>query len=580
MIIQCAIFSTCSSIKVETFSTRFRSKSFSVFIKMLKIVFLSLILATELVKSNSPITFSVEVIVGRLDDQISTLLFRDPDVFPSKEGSPDDVWINIDLENYQIGGSYCDAHGNGDSWVYYSKLEVSIARQPQNQWKSLSIVKYTATKIPKLIFRQFDKLEKLEMTHQEVKTLTKLDFQHAENLKYLNLSHNAISYVGIHTFSSAPNLEIIDLSHNQLKDISYFAFNKLKVLQELILSRNQLTHMKPSWITPSLKSLILDHNSISHVSGTFSSDIQLESLILSYNMLTDISLFNISSEKIQHFDISNNPLNGNNEPIELKHGYTDLSETGSTFCYIGFDVVILKAKHNNISTILAKNDAFIENFLLAELLLEEVFTTNRNFDTEMVEIGDDENDYLLEELYLEHNFITTISKLSKFSKLRKIDLSYNHLERLDLETFAALNRLQEIDLSHNKIRSIDYIEFWQNTQSVEYVDISYNQMNTFELKFASPNLIELHIEGLGLTDIELTDITFMATRLQKLGLHDNNFNCVYLKNIVMLLNLEGVSVDSKFQIHDGPTSTSTPCGNDVSTVSSVMRDSLTYYSEG
>ena len=138
------------------------------------------------------------------------------------------------------------------------------------------------------------------------------------------------------------------------------------------------------------------------------------------------------------------------------------------------------------------------------------------------------------------------------SKLKKIDLSYNLLEIINVEKYQEINRLLELNLSYNKLKDITFFkeielkelkELYFHNNSIEDINISslllYNN-NIVEINV----LKEMPIEYLYYIDLSNNKIRSMRTLenlhfpiLKVLKVSQNLIDFNLQKNIDILNNL-------------------------------------------
>lgn len=82
-------------------------------------------------------------------------------------------------------------------------------------------------------------LQKLDMSHNQVKEIDDKNFAKLPNLKELNLSWNKIEALSINAFDGLKNLLKLDLSRNLLSKITINVFSSIPHLEHLNLSRNR-----------------------------------------------------------------------------------------------------------------------------------------------------------------------------------------------------------------------------------------------------------------------------------------------------------------------------------------------------
>ena len=189
-----------------------------------------------------------------------------------------------------------------------------------------------------------------------------------------------------------------------------------KQLQKLVISRNHITQLGASiirnWMIVSLKELNLSNNAINRIDGkSFNGQSGLEKLDLSGNEITTF-------------------------PLE-------------TFVYPPHLQWLSLA--NNSELQVPENEPFLESDSLQVLHLEYC-------NIEKISVTNLEKLGKLEELYLSHNKIKTLSAesrggLSCLKNIRILDISYNQLQKLPPE-FVTLPKLERVDVRYNKLGSL------------------------------------------------------------------------------------------------------------------------------
>ncbi|XP_044733091.1 SLIT and NTRK-like protein 5 isoform X2 [Chrysoperla carnea] len=112
-----------------------------------------------------------------------------------------------------------------------------------------------------------NKLEGLDLSHNNIHALRDKTFDHIPNLKNLYISHNPLKVFGLTTLaaiSMTPYLRILDLSSTNLEHISDEAFAVFKELTVLILSNNHLKNVPDSltYASDSLRKLDFSGNAV------------------------------------------------------------------------------------------------------------------------------------------------------------------------------------------------------------------------------------------------------------------------------------------------------------------------------
>ncbi|KAI8420728.1 hypothetical protein MSG28_007951 [Choristoneura fumiferana] len=246
----------------------------------------------------------------------------------------------------------------------------------------------------------------LDFSHNNITYIAPYYFRHADlTLSELRLSHNKIRNVTRDVFGSMIMLQYLDLSHNEIYDLEYDCFKKVKNLQILDLSHNHLIEIP----------LEIFH------------DMQyLTSVDLSHNRLRNLADNLIISPALERLDLSEN---------QLSRVPTSCLSTAAAANLVEYDL-----SGNTIPSIAISD--LVQRF--------------RHPD-QMGEYWPDEQDYSDEYMYhTARRDQTRVYHQKKqypqnilYKSLAWLDLSDNHLVRIEESTFSALPKLRWLDLSNN-----------------------------------------------------------------------------------------------------------------------------------
>lgn len=161
----------------------------------------------------------------------------------------------------------------------------------------------------------------------------------------------------------------------------------------------------------------------------------------------------------------------------------------------------------------------------------------------------------LTKLNVSHNNISSLQPLRSLSTLRHLDVSFNRIDPLPLDTFARMRNLATLNLCDSGLTadSIEHGLFAGPASTLQALDISYNRLRTLDWSVLTVlgQLHTLHVDGNQLTD--LRGLAFgggFAQRLQRIGIADNPFNCTYLASVVEHLGAQRLFVPDAVAVFD------------------------------
>lgn len=303
-------------------------------------------------------------------------------------------------------------------------------------------------------------------------------------------------------------LESLDITEQGIKSISTEDLSKAEYLKYLNLSNNYIEALPPSMklLLPRLETIDLTNNKIQRIEGnTFA--LSVRNILLSRNNIDNwytacfAGTTNLLELVLMDNDLAQSPNIYINEISNLEN--VDVSRTNISSIYIQFQMLKYRASGNLISQITLPADASSSNFKLLELDLSD-------------------------------NFILHLNNLTHFQKLEKLNLAFNGIENIAAEIFARLNKLKHLTLGGNNIKNINF-----GWSSLVYLDLSYNNFDSFEFEHLAANLEEIHLEGNNLTSID-TGMRRMAPKLTRIGLNNNSFDCQQLRFDLILIQFDGV----------------------------------------
>ncbi|GFT92541.1 leucine-rich repeat neuronal protein 1 [Nephila pilipes] len=139
-----------------------------------------------------------------------------------------------------------------------------------------------------LIFHNFSRLQSLDLSHNDFRTVFNGVFRGIHQLHTLLMTHGQIKFIEEHVFDGLTQLRRLHLSHNQLNAIFPEWFRELSQLEELLLENNHISHVNGGCFASlsNLRILSLNGNRIKGVSdNAFEGLRNLTALYLEDNQL-------------------------------------------------------------------------------------------------------------------------------------------------------------------------------------------------------------------------------------------------------------------------------------------------------
>lgn len=276
----------------------------------------------------------------------------------------------------------------------------------------LSVTENNVTKIPDKVFLNLTKLRKLFLFNNNINSLSRLSFAGLESVDLLELSGNNIEKLPEDAFASLTKLKTISLRGNGIQRAPAKLFLNNLLLETIRLDQNPGIILEEYLFLNCNKvtELVLSYNNLSELpKKVFRSLTRLRSLSIAFNQITFLSveLFSMTG-KLETLDLSHNQLT--QIPRDLFAKLNDLQE--------------LYLQNNNIQTIdfgafSALNKVKVFNFSFNK------WKCNSTSDP----FGELFN---VKRLLLNNNQIDTIPELYSLVFLNELDLSFNHIEELEV----------------------------------------------------------------------------------------------------------------------------------------------------
>ncbi|XP_050348175.1 uncharacterized protein LOC126772039 [Nymphalis io] len=147
--------------------------------------------------------------------------------------------------------------------------------------------------------------------------------------------------------------------------------------------------------------------------------------------------------------------------------------------------------------------------------------------------------WFLTEVHYKYNSVMNIRELKSFWSITILDLSHNNIKYI--EGLQNLRYLRRLDLSFNHIQRLENL----NHLRLTWLDVSYNNISSFEYGSDSGLWTLLHLESLNISENKLTSLKLLSgcTRLRELRARNNCFNvllelAIYMSNLRSLILLD------------------------------------------
>lgn len=311
-------------------------------------------------------------------------------------------------------------------------------------------------------------------------------FDNLPNLTYLNLARNNIAAEKLLSFGAHKNLITLILDGNARNDFSgkFISYGKLPNLKNLYLRNNRLHHLNFSDNFPNLTHLYLSGNT-----GGIERYLQSIPKTLIHLELEkcDIYRFNISSlQNISSLFIGENNFNklGCCDDKYMSPGdKKSLKVLSVSHCYIRIVQSDAFKGSNNLEKIDLSFNMIsdISHTTFISLKFLKILSLSHNL---LNKIPNGISLLGLKKLFLSHNKIETlqVDSLKDFTGLETLSLRGNNIAFIEQEVFAHLKNLSELDLAENRLKKL-YKDWAQPFKNFKYLNMNSNQVSLTEFLF-------------------------------------------------------------------------------------------------
>ena len=302
---------------------------------------------------------------------------------------------------------------------------------------------------------------------------------------------------------------------------------------DYILNNNLITQIEE--IPQSCQKLSLSNNKISFINSKLFSNLQLKFLDLSFNRIISLQGFE-KFKLLEELNLSNNYIG--DEQLNFLTNLTKLktlnlsnnnlrSEEVKNIIYKIKSLQKINLSNNNIEKlVLDKSNGLIE----LDLDNNKINFLNFNCNS-----GNSGNKFeFLMYLTANENRIQNVEGINNLNNLEYLSLSVNEIREINIKK---LNKLKYLQLKSNLLENFVVNK---NNQLLQYVDVSFNNINSFIILGECNALKNLILDNNKLSDINfasfnlITDIKFLMVfkNVQKVNLSFNNID-----NLIELLSI-------------------------------------------
>lgn len=443
-------------------------------------------------------------------------------------------------------------------------------------------ISYSGLESVKPLNRKLDHLEKLDVSHNrlsenprvfcaQMPRLTEVNFSYNEfshvsglpdTLKRIDLSHNNMSSISYSDLTNVPYLEYFDISHNTLKEINHSnIFLEAKHLKTFRLEDNRYETFDQKFILSMRRGVAIQF-SWKYVT-TFGID---ENLGKPIRIIINSQAEGIRStpdgkfkfhchegnfENIKIFSFTNNHIENTGDMIRcLTPTLEELTLSG----HFNEKLNLSSLERFDILTMLTLTDGILTKFdfkSLKNLRKLRKLDISRNHLKRIKNIQYNPRPYIYV-LNLSGNYVGQLnaSTLDKFTYLRELYLSNTSLSVDDLTPFESLDRLEKLDISYNNLNNTNFTSKSRFLKDITQFSAAHcNIANVSDLlKLFGRDLIQIDLSGnpLGvLENITFENVTYLKLNLSHANLSHISFDFEYVWRLDLSNNnLKSVNLTS------------------------------------
>ncbi|XP_062367790.1 transforming growth factor beta activator LRRC32-like [Cinclus cinclus] len=414
--------------------------------------------------------------------------------------------LNKETSNYQLSeGASCEM-ANSQAFCHNKDLH-QIPLELHPNVNKIDLSGNLIQSIPEMSLSFYTFLQCLDLSSNQISSITPGVFAHMKSLLEINLANNhlyELAQNGTEGIGLLPKVEILDLSHNSLySGMAEYFIKEAPALQYLSLVDNSITMISQKMFqgSPNLVEIDLQSNIIMEIEeGAFETLASLSKLNLSKNSITCISDFNL--RQLEILDLSRNSIetfHTTKSDDEYSLRYLDLSENKL------FHFPVFPQVNKLVSLNLSKN------------LIQLTADSPHN------KMDHVKNEWLNASFHLLDQKQSRNKSSLYLSQLVYLDLSYNKIKSIPDEFFESMLSLHTLNLSKNCLQAFA-VSYDSALITLTVLDLSYNVLQSLLLDAgALSNLKELYIQNNYLQTLQF-DIFSNLPSLRLLNLQSNNIS--------------------------------------------------------
>jgi Leucine-rich repeat (LRR) protein len=408
----------------------------------------------------------------------------------------------------------------------FAQLNISDFNLFSNNFKNLR----------KNSFRGLKSITKLNIRAKNLTTVEKGSFEYLNSMQILIITNSSLtskrleSLGLIEEINSLSKLRVLDLKFNEIEAIKETYFQNMN-LQSLYMPFNNISEIRFTQMN-SLIELDLDFNLIDVpiTPATFKMP-NLRYLYMENNLIRTLNLSNM--DNLLEIDLLGNRVSIMNVSNLAKLEILNLDNNLLTDIDPG-DLYNV----NKLERLILSNN-YISNFAIARMPSLKTLELDDNFLVKVVPDMFDEMP-VLESLNLYNNLIEEVS-FADMTTLRFLDIEHNYIEYIDSQTFLNLRNLEQLYLNNNSLLNF---EFTSDLILLKKLDMRFNKLNSIISK-AFQELINLEYLDLSNNEIRIVKDMFEQNKMLRTIFLEYN----YLKSIPSVANIASlVEVDFSRQI--------------------------------